>query len=733
MGLRWRDILVAGVLGLGLAGTGWAWQDDSEPPVEADIPIEEAPAGDAPNDDALEEAVSPEEAARSFLELPQSPEPVRTSLAEGDIVPVICPFRDTVDYEPGEISCGLLAVRENREVEQGRVIQLLYVRIHARGPEDEESGEDEAEFEPLADPIVYLTGGPGVGVPSYVSRFADHAATQTRDLYILQQRGITQSGDFCPLFGLEEPALNVPASPAETEAFERRRLARCFERALAEGVDLSAYNTVENARDVRALREALGFESWNVWGISYGSHLGQMLTRVDPDGIRALVIDAIVPNDLENLMRIHRWAARVVDRIVTNCAADTACARAYPDLEARTYAAMASLQENPVVVTVSDTEVFPGGQVAVGGQAIAFAPFSMMYEQSTYSGLAAVLNALVRAAERRDETVFTAIALGGGGDLTGGDFSPGMNAAISCNDGYTWHNAMVIAEDMGEVPGLAGLIGSVEGAQASQALCEQYGMSLRDRADYAPVSFDGPTLVVNGAWDPITPTDLALQIMPGFSQGQYLEVPFAGHGPTRSDECAADIMVAFFDDPSADLDTSCAETANPEPRFVIPMTSQFAARAIVGMEEAPERFIGFLAWGGLSAFLLLVALIVFPVAFVLRRLDGTPSANTGGARAASVVAAALGAGGLAVLGYAAWHTSEISPILLISGFAGPARIGAWAVLFAGLAGLAALFLVVGARLSSGRMPLGTLGGVILTALAAVSLAIFAAVADLAPF
>jgi len=723
-----RDALVAAILAFCLSGAGWAWQDGTS--------ADEPPAGEAESETA--DPVPLEEAAASLLE----PESLRGtpgySLAEGDIVPVVCPFGETIDYEPGELSCGLLAVRENRETDASRIIQLLYVRIHARGPQDDENGDDDADdgeagFEPRPDPIAYLTGGPGVGVTSYVERFVDHAATETRDLYILQQRGITQSGDFCPLFSLEEPALNVGQTAEEQEEFALARLARCFDRALAEGVDLSAYNTVENARDVRTLREALGFESWNVWGISYGSHLGQMLTRVDPEGIRALVIDAIVPNDLENLMRIHRWAGRVLDHIVTTCAADTACARAYPELEARTYAAMADLQENPVVVTVSDTETFPGGQVAVGGQAIAFAPFSMMYEQSSYAGLAAVLDALVRAAERRDETVFTAIAVGGGGDLTGGDFSPGMNAAISCNDGYTWHNAQVIAEDMGEVPGLAGLIGSVAGAQAGQALCEQYGMGLRDRADYMPVSFDGPTLVVNGAWDPITPPDLARQIMPGFSNGQYVEVPFAGHGPTRSDECAAGVMVAFFDDPSAELDISCVETANSEPEFVIPMASPFAVRAIVAMEEDPPSLIGLLAWGGLSGLVLGLALIVFPVAFVLRRIDGAAPANTGGARAASFIAAALGVGGMAVLGYAAYYTSEISPIVLIAGFAGPARIGAWAVLFGGLAGLAALFLVAGARLSAGRMAFGTFGGIIITAIAAVSLAVFAAVAGLTPF
>ncbi len=709
MHLTWKHVLAAAFAAALMAGTALA-QDAPDP---SDAEAEWVPDRPLSEDEARDPL-------SSFMDPP--PAPALFNLREGDTVPVICPFKGDIDYEPGQISCGLLAVRENREAEDSRLIQLLYVRLHARG-EDEEAVRE--------DPVVYLTGGPGVGVLPYVERFVDHAIIETRDLYILQQRGILQSGEFCPLYDLEEPALNVGRTLAEQEEFARRRLARCFDRARAEGVDLAAYNTVENARDVRVLREALGFEQWNVWGISYGTHLGQMLTRVDPEGIRALVLDAIVPNDLDNLMRIHRWAARVLDNIVRTCEADPACARAYPDLEARTFAAMAALQENPITVTVSDTETFPGGEVVMGGQAIAFAPFMMMYEQETYPGLAAVLHTLVRAAERRDETVFTALALGSAGGS--GGMSAGMSAAVACNDGYTWHNAQIIAEDMAEVPALAGLIGTVEGAAADQALCERYGMTLRDRADYRPVRFDGPSLIVNGAWDPITPPDLARQIMPGFANGQYLEVPFAGHGPTRSDDCTARIMVAFFDDLAASLDTSCVETANLEPRFATLLTSRLAARALVGWEEDRQGLLLFLGWGAVSAMLLALALIVFPVAFVLRRIDRTPAANTGGARAVCVAAAALGAGGMALLAYSAYLTGEISPIVLIAGLAGPAHMGAWAVLLGGLAGLAALFLVVGARLSSGKMAIGTLAGIVITALAAVSLAVFAALADLAPF
>jgi len=189
-------------------------------------------------------------------------------------VPVdfVCPFKDAIDYEPGEIACGFITVPENRENPDSRMIRLHYVKIAATG--------EEADYR--ADPVIYLTGGPGVGVDGYVDRLREHPILQQRDLYILEQRGIGASGNFCPHYGLTERALVHSGDLEEAQRNTAEITRNCFEQAAAAGVDLSGYNTVENARDVKALREALGYEQWNVWGISYGSHLGQMLALQGP-------------------------------------------------------------------------------------------------------------------------------------------------------------------------------------------------------------------------------------------------------------------------------------------------------------------------------------------------------------------------------------------------------------------------------------------------------------------
>ena len=112
----------------------------------------------------------------------------------------------------------------------------------------------------------------------------DHTLLDHRDLYILEQRGIGSSDDFCPFYSSRNPLASDVATFEESLESALQRKADCAINASAAGVDLRGYNTIENARDVKALRRALGFEKWNVWGISYGSILGQAYVREDPEG-----------------------------------------------------------------------------------------------------------------------------------------------------------------------------------------------------------------------------------------------------------------------------------------------------------------------------------------------------------------------------------------------------------------------------------------------------------------
>jgi pimeloyl-ACP methyl ester carboxylesterase len=638
-----------------------------------------------------------------------------------DVMDVVCPFE--FDYEPGEMSCGFITVPENRSDAETRFIQLLYVRIAATAEEAEDV---------RADPVIYLTGGPGVSVEGYAERLRDHDVLEQRDLYILEHRGIANSGDFCRYYDAVRRDLAWGETLEDQARNTAERMRTCFQAAAEAGVDLTAYNTIENARDVRALRQALGFEDWNVWGISYGSYLGQMLLREDPEGIRALIIDAIAPLDVDELMRIGRWVNRGLDNVFETCADDPVC----DGLRPRFDAAIEQMRDNPVIVEVDNPELHPDGRVRFGPEILVFAPFIMMYEQDEHPAIAAVMESIVTAVETDDRRVFELLANSG---LDGGTtLSAGMANAIRCNDGFHATAAELADDDLAENPQFAG-IGIAENAALVAAACVTEGLSPRDNPEaYELVESDLPIIVINGAWDPVTPPPLAERVAAGFSNGRYIEVPYAGHGPTRSlPECAGPFLNSFFDDPDPSaVDASCFETAVPAPELVSLYATDAIVRAGLIATDDPAGLAPPGLWAGLSVFILLISAFVYPLAFLARLIGRRPAveihADTRGARWLAWFAALAGLAFPALLGLGAYEAFEISQFALLAGFTETARTGAWLGLVSGLLGLAALIQLVRAR-AEDPIRFGTLIGVSLTGLAAVSLMAFAFAWDLTPF
>ncbi len=646
----------------------------------------------------------------------------------GEITTVVCPFKQSVDYDEGRVKCGFITVPENREKEDSRSIRLLFTHIVAEGRLKEDDAEDEGEDEELEvreDPIVYLTGGPGVSIEPYVSRFLKHDLTKSRDLYILNQRGIDPTGNLCPFFSSTSRENLTAVTLEESEIENAQRTKACFDAASASGVDLSGYNTVENAKDVRALRLALGFESWNVWGISYGSHLGQMLTQFDSEGIRALVLDAIVPNDLGDLMRIHRWVSRNHDLIFAEC--ERQGAEICDGLRERYIAAYNSIVDEPIIVDALDEELYPSGKYSVPALIVGFAPFSMQYEQDEHPAIPAVMLALTQYAEERDENRFQAFTLDDDGESI---VSPGMSNAIRCNDGYVAETAKIAAEDLKEIDFIAGVF-SVEGAIRMAKVCEDAGLPPRDRSHYQLVNTDIPTLIVNGDWDPITPPPLAERIAPGFSNGRLIIVPYAGHGPTRSmSECSTQVMNDFFDAPNQDLttlDASCLEKGADAPEFLDYLYTDAALKLAAKAGDDPKKLIFPGAVVTITVLTVISGFFAILSGYTVRRFTSSPSLPHGigpvHPRFFGFVTALLSIGGLALIGTGVGLTIKISELSIVAGIAPPAYIGAWLLLISVFTGAITVYATVRTNKQS-ALRKRTLIGLPLVSISAIVLALY---------
>ncbi|MBA0051450.1 alpha/beta hydrolase [Streptomyces sp. AJS327] len=195
--------------------------------------------------------------------------------------------------------CGTLRVPLDHSQPKGATIGLAVIRAQApakvRGTDAHQGS------------LVFNFGGPGGSGAATLPLAADsfEALRAGYDLVSFDPRGVGESSG---LRCLDDRAMDrqatVDASPdsaAEERALLRsaqRRAAACEKRA---GARLPHLTTENTARDMDALRGALGEERLHYFGMSYGTKLGAVYAGLFPKRVGRVVLDA--PVDPGNSVR----------------------------------------------------------------------------------------------------------------------------------------------------------------------------------------------------------------------------------------------------------------------------------------------------------------------------------------------------------------------------------------------------------------------------------------------
>ena len=267
-----------------------------------------------------------------------------TPCPPGVISTFIQQYTDTVE-------CGAVTVPLNYEEPAGDKVDLAFAILHSHS------------LSPAPDPVIYLHGGPGSAElhtlsPDLTERF--DKLRQRRDIVIFDQRGAGYSlGELnCALGTGEEIQAGLNSGKLSQEEFFNAVFAQCLQTLAARAVDLAAYTTPNNARDVDNLAHALGYDTYNLYGVSYGTKLGLEVIRQHPAGLRTVVLDSVAPPNVKLYERMGEGPEQSFINIAAMCQADADCAAAYPDLVDRLNALFAQLDEAPIAAKPPVTSAY---------------------------------------------------------------------------------------------------------------------------------------------------------------------------------------------------------------------------------------------------------------------------------------------------------------------------------------------------------------------------------------
>ena len=467
-----------------------------------------------------------------------TPTPELSALPETDawFEPDVCRIREPQGVI---VQCGNLVVPENRSDPDSRTIKL-HVMVFGTSSRN-----------PAPDPLVYLAGGPGSSIVEtslyqlpFFLRFLEE-----RDVIVFDQRGVGASQ---PVLDCPEDteavfdSLNKHLTMEEGKALHVEAMRACRERLAGEGVDLTGYNTLENAADVRDLRLALGISEWNLYGVSYGTRLALATMRDYPQGIRSVILDSTFPLDVDFYSSIVPNAGRAFSTVFDECAASPTCSRAYPDLEEKLYETAALLDEQPGRTTVFNPFSRQTHELVVTGDRLVDTVFDALYVKDFIPLLPELIYDAAEYEFDMFELVFGTII----GQI---DFrSSGMYFSVHCADEVPFTTQAQVERASNSHPQLAPYLEP----ESVFDICGFWGSEPNDIKS-APLDINISTLVLAGRFDPITPPEWgrrAGSVIPG---SHYVEFPSGAHGVLGSSDCSFDITLEFLRAPDREPNSSC--------------------------------------------------------------------------------------------------------------------------------------------------------------------------------
>lgn len=424
------------------------------------------------------------------------------------------------------------------------------------------------------DPVVYLQGGPGAsadltdsGIKEWLA-WRDYMALG-RDLILFDPRGVGRSKPALSCKRYDEFSVSVlKRNTVISEELEEgfSILQECFaDFSKQENFHLKHYTTELHAQDLNEMMHLLGFDKWNLLGVSYGTRVAiESANRlIETDKVRSVILDSVYPAGHGGVQSFPEVFDRAFKQFFSWCSTNTECASHETgmsdnageflktdgssktevsdekNISVHLFTALDKLKRQPITLTLSRMDGEPPLDVVVNDHRFIAALFSALYSKHSWQKISPSIHAAIEG----DAKALTPLMQG----FINNSFAPGFNnlafMLIDCADNpVTPENDY--QRELEKFPLFADYTQDLWRYQSCHFLTGDK-LAKPDKRDIP----NAPAFILAGDLDPITPLDWAQELHEEWYGSQLLIFSETGHAVINNDECAYQILRGFLDDP----------------------------------------------------------------------------------------------------------------------------------------------------------------------------------------
>jgi pimeloyl-ACP methyl ester carboxylesterase len=469
------------------------------------------------------------------------PQSNKTESAKNSILKP-CPGFTETGYPPlvDGAECGELLVSENPDDPQSQKISLNILRLPAISPAPEK------------DPVFLIQGGPGGSSVEMAKQIhmVFYDVRKNRDLIFVDQRGTGKSN---PLKCKKPPEeLNQWKEKQQREWMDAE-MQRCADEFRTAAI---FYTTPYAVQDLDAVRSALGYESINLWGGSYGTRVVIQYARQFPKRLRSMVMDGVAPVDIALPDYFARDAMQSLNKINEQCLKNPDCVSLYGNILEKIDIIMerlkrADAEQRTVTIQYRDPQHNQAKTWVLNQHEFSSLIFAALYSRD----LSALLPQIISDAEKEQYQALislNSLATKSFGKL---EISDAMRYSVVCNEDRSRSAKNQQLQKFLEY----------NFVEEMDRVCAIWPKTNLPSDYYLPLKTDIPALLLSGEFDPVTPVSWAELVNQGLTHSLSLLAP-GGHHIVSTEGCVPQLIAQFYERASTEnLEANCVQNILPLP------------------------------------------------------------------------------------------------------------------------------------------------------------------------